>query len=283
MAVSAADVKRLREETDAPMMECKAALEEAGGDFEKAKAILREKGQAAAAKRGDRSTAAGIAWVAVGDGGDKVAGVVVECETDFVALNDRFKELVEALAHGLLTALDPAPGEKMEATVDTMINGQTIGAMLAEAVAVIRENIVLKKAIVAKAADGHAFSVYNHINTRKAASYVEHTGLRDDNVGFQIAIQVVAFPPMFLKREEVPADIIAREIEIETTRAVNEGKPDEVARKIAEGRVNKEYFQSQVLLEQPFYTDAKKKVADYVKENGGGSLRSFELFAVGAQ
>lgn len=281
MAISAADVKRLREETDAPMMECKAALEEAGGDFDKAKEILREKGQAAAAKRGDRSTAAGIAWVATA--GDKAAGVVVECETDFVALNDRFKELVETLTSGLLDALDPAPGQKMDATVETTVNGQTIASMLEAAVAVIRENIVLKKAIVAKAEEGHAFSIYNHINTRKAASWVEGTGLRDENVGFQVAIQVVAFPPKFLKREEVPADVISKEIEIETTRAVNEGKPEEVARKIAEGRVNKEYFQSQVLLEQPFYTDAKKKVGDYVKENGGGSIRSFELFSVGGQ
>lgn len=281
MAVSAADVKRLRDETDAPMMECKAALEEAGGDFDKAKEILREKGQAAAAKRGDRSTAAGIAWVAVNGDNTKVAGVVVECETDFVALNDKFKELVDSLANGLLEAVDPAPGTKQDVSADTVVNGQTISAQLEAAVAVIRENIVLKKAIVAKAAEGQTFSVYNHINTRKAASYVESTGLSDQNVGFQVAIQIVAFPPQFLNRDEVPADVIAREIEIETTRAVNEGKPEEVARKIAEGRVNKEYFQSQVLLEQPFYTDSKKKVADYVRENGGGSLRSYELFAVG--
>ncbi len=281
MAVSAADVKRLREETDAPMMECKAALEEAGGDFEKAKEILREKGQAAAAKRGDRSTAAGIGWTVVGNGGSKAAGLVVECETDFVALNEKFKEFVDTLASGLLDAANPAPGTSVELGPDAVVNGETIAAQLEKMVAIIRENIVLKKAVVSAASEGASFALYNHINTRKAAAYVEYRGGSADSA-FQVAIQAVAFPPSFLKRDDVPADVIEKETEIETTRAVNEGKPAEVARKIAEGRVNKEYFQSKVLLEQPFYIDSKKKVTDYVKENGGGEILSFQLFSVGA-
>lgn len=278
MAVSAADVKRLREETDAPMMECKAALEEAGGDFEKAKEILREKGQAAAAKRGDRGTAAGIAWTVVSGG--KAAGLVVECETDFVALNEKFKEFVETLANGLLDAANPAPGTSVELGPDAVVNGETIASQLEKMVAIIRENIVLKKAVVSAASEGASFALYNHINTRKAAAYVEHKGGSADSA-FQVAIQAVAFPPTFLKRDDVPADAIEKETEIQTNRAINEGKPADVARKIAEGRVNKEYYQEKVLLEQPFYTDSKKKVTDYVKENGGGEILSFQLFSVG--
>ena len=278
--ISAADVKRLREETDAPMMECKAALVEADGDFEKAKSILREKGQAAAAKRAGRSTSEGIAkFVAAADGKTAI-GVIVECETDFVAGNDSFKALVDKLANGMLAA--------GKAGADVVIDGEPVSAHIEAAVAVIRENIQLKKALLLTATDG-MIAVYNHHDLKKASA-VEVSGSASNlkDAGFQVAIQTVAFSPIFLKKEDVPADVIESEIRIETERAINEGKPPEIAEKAAQGRVNKEFYQAQVLLEQPMYTDAKKSVSAFLAEEGkvgGGpiSVLQFVRLQVGTE
>lgn len=258
--INAADVKRLREETDAPMMECKAALVEADGDFEKAKQILREKGQAAAAKRAGRSTSEGIAKFVVAADGKTAVGLVVESETDFVAKNDSFKELVDKLANGMLAAGAAGP--------EVVVDGEAASAHIEKAVAVIRENIVLKKAVFLKATDG-VIAVYNHHDGKKASA-VEVTGSASNlkDAGYQVAIQTVAFSPSFLKKEDVPQDVIQKEIEIETERAINEGKTKEIAEKAAQGRVNKEFYQAQVLLEQPMYTDAKKSVSAYLAEEG---------------
>lgn len=258
--INAADVKRLREETDAPMMECKAALVEADGDFEKAKQILREKGQAAAAKRAGRSTSEGIAKFVVAADGKTAVGLVVESETDFVAKNESFKELVDKLSNGMLAA--------GAAGADVVVDGEAASAHIEKAVAVIRENIVLKKAVFLKAKDG-VIAVYNHHDGKKASA-VEVSGSASNlkDAGFQVAIQTVAFSPLFLKKEDVPQDVIQKEIEIETERAINEGKTKEIAEKAAQGRVNKEFYQAQVLLEQPMYTDAKKSVSAYLAEEG---------------
>lgn len=258
--ISAADVKRLREETDAPMMECKGALEEAGGDFNKAKEILREKGQAAAAKRAGRSTSEGIAKFVVSPDGKTAIGLVIECETDFVAKNDNFKALADKLANGMLEAGAVSP--------DTLVDGETVASHIEKAIAVIRENIQLKKAELLKAGEG-VIAVYNHHDAKKASA-VEVVGAASNakDAGYQVAIQTVAFSPAFLKKEDVPQDVIENEIRIETERAINEGKPKEIAEKAAQGRVNKEFYQTQVLLEQPMYTDAKKSVSAYLAEEG---------------
>jgi elongation factor Ts len=285
MNISAKDVMRLRQETDAPMMDCKKALVEAEGDFERAKELLREKGQAAAAKKAGRSTSEGVAFVVLSDDGKKAGGVVVECETDFVAKNEDFINLVKDLAASVLDSASPAAGETVELGADDTVAGVTLADHAAKAVSTIRENIQIRKAVVAAAADGSKFAAYNHTNTNKKAAVVAMSGDASnlDEVGFQVAIQVVAFPPAFLNREGVPQDVIAKEIEIEVQRAVNEGKPEEIARKIAQGRVNKEYYQAQVLLEQPFYTEAKKTVSAWVKENASGSaeINDYIEFAVG--
>jgi len=278
--ITAQDVKRLREETDAPMMECKAALVEADGDFDKAKQILRETGKAAAAKRVGRSTSEGIAQFVVSPDGKTAVGVVIESETDFVAKNDSFKTLVAKIANGMLAA--------GSAGADVVIDGETVASHLEKAVAVIRENIVLKKAVFLTAKDG-VIAVYNHHDAKKASA-VEVSGSASNlkDAGFQVAIQTVAFPPTFLKKEDVPADVIENEIKIETERAINEGKPAEIAAKAAVGRVNKEYYQSQVLLEQMMYTDQKKSVSAYLAEEGkvgGGpiSVHQFVRLEVGAE
>ena len=278
--IDAQSVKRLRQETDAPMMECKKALVEAEGDFDRAKQILREKGQAQAAKRAGRATSEGIAAVVASEDSTKVAAIVVECETDFVARNEEFKSMVSGLVDGLLTTVDADAGETVEADQSTVVNGTSLKEHAEKAVAKIRENIRIVSAVVATAADGGKIAIYNHTNTGKAASYVEYTG-DDGDAAFQVAIHTAWGKPVFLKKEDVPQDVIKKEIEIETQRAINDGKPPEMAEKIATGRVNKEYYQTQVLNEQPFYTDTKKKVSDYAKA-AGIEIVGFRHFAVGA-
>lgn len=231
LKIDAQSVKKLRQETGAPMMECKKALVEAEGDFDRAKQILREKGQAQAAKRAGRATSEGIAAVVASEDSTKVAAIVVECETDFVARNEEFKSMVAALADGLLASVDAGPGQTVEPDLSTVVNGKSLKQHAEESVAKIRENIRIVSAVVATAADGGKIAVYNHTNTGKAASYVEYTG-DDGEAAFQVAIQAVAFPPTYLRREDVPQDLIDQEIETETQRAINEGKPADVAGKI---------------------------------------------------
>ncbi|MBX3097209.1 MAG: translation elongation factor Ts [Fimbriimonadaceae bacterium] len=270
MAINAADVKRLRDLTDAPMMECKAALEEAGGDFERAKQILREKGAAAASKRTDRATNAGIAKFVTSSDGKQAVGIVVETETDFVALNPTFRELVDKIANGLLAYSVEEVNSKAN---DLTIDGQPVADLLEQAVAVIRENIRLTKAV--KIESNGQIAVYNHRtgdaeSTQCAAVDASGDAGNVKDVAFKVAVQVVAGKPEFLKRDDVSADMIAQEIATETTRAINDGKPAEMAAKIAEGRVNKEFFKSQVLMEQPFFEDPTKSTGQWVSEAASG-------------
>ena len=270
MGISAADVKRLREETDAPMMDCKRALTEANGDFDKAKQILREAGTAAAAKKSGRATKEGIAKMVASEDGKSVAGVVVECETDFVSGNDDFKSMVNSIVKGFLSA--------KSATDQTEINGTPVATVIQDAVGKIRENIQIREMFFESTSEGQ-YAVYNH-HDGKWASYVVYTGDNAETAK-HAAIQVVAFKPTFLTKDEVPADIIEKEIATETARAVKEGKPENIAENIAKGRVNKEFFQQQVLLEQPIYNEPKSKVGDYMKANGNVELKSYRLLQVG--
>lgn len=279
MAISASDVKRLREETDAPMMECKVALEEAGGDFEKAKAILREKGQSAAAKRSGRSTSEGVAKFVVSADGKSAVGVVLESETDFVSNNEGFRKLVDTLANGLLNA----PADAVNGDVHSVsIDGKTVAELVTEGVALFRENIQLTQAVKLET-DG-AIGVYNH-HTGKQAAVVMVSGdaANAAEVATKCAIQAVAMGATYLTKAEVPQEIIAREMELETQRAINDGKPAEMAAKIAEGRVNKEFFKSQVLLEQPFLEDESKSTAQFLKEMAQGTVEvtGFKRITVG--
>ncbi|MBS1710070.1 MAG: translation elongation factor Ts [Armatimonadetes bacterium] len=267
MAISAADVKKLRDKTDAPMMDCKAALEEADGDMAKAEQILREKGKSAAAKKAGRATGEGIAKFVATDDGKSVAGVVVECETDFVAKNDDFKTMVDKLARGFLAA--------GKAGNDVVIDGKTAADIIVDAVNIIRENIQLRYSEVFTTTG--TFGVYNH-HTGKVAAMVELSGDSKNikDIGEQLGIQAVGLSATFLNKEDVPQDIIEKEIEIQTNRAIEEGKDPKMAENIARGRVNKEFYQSQVLMEQVFYADNKKNVTAYVNEEakaGGGSVK----------
>jgi len=279
MAFSAADVKKLRDETDAPMMECKAALTEADGDFAKAKDILREKGKAAAAKRADRVTKAGVVAIAL-SGDNKAAGaVVIECETDFVAKNPDFIEVANKIAEALVVS-DPGSDP-----LSVKVGSETIGSMVEGAIAKIRENIKVTRAIRLTTAGVFAKYVH-HDNTKGSIIELEGDATTILEAGHKLAIQAIAFPPAFVSKDQVPADVIAHELEVETQRAINEGKSAEIAKNIAQGRINKEYYKAVVLLEQPFYAELSKSAGDYVTEqakagNGTIGVKGYTLLAVG--
>jgi elongation factor Ts len=262
---SAQDVKKLREETDAPMMECKGALDEADGDYEKAKQILREKGKAAAQKRAGRSTAAGVVAFAPTDDGKKVGAVVVESETDFVARNEDFISTVQTIAEKIRDGVSKDSDE--------------IKHILEGAVAKIRENIKLVRAEVLKSE--HGIATYVHHDRTKGSAIVLKGGDVNDAVK-KVAVHAVAFPPQVVDKSELSQERLDAEIATETQRAINEGKPENIAKNVAQGRVNKEFVKSVVLHEQPFYIDPSKTVKEYLKENAADAQVGEALYyAVG--
>lgn len=269
---TAADVKRLRDETDAPMMECKGALEEAGGDYDRAKEILREKGKAAAGKKAGRATSAGVVAFATAADNKTVAGVVVESETDFVANNEGFVELAQNVADYVLANGAPT-GDPME---DTKMKE------FAEAiVAKFRENVQITKAVLVKS--DNPIATYLHHNKSKGSMVVSEGENAGSEAIRKIAVQTVSNPPEVVAKEELSQELLDKEIEIETKRAIDEGKDEKIAKNIAQGRVNKEYIKKVVLLEQPFYIDPSKSVAQYLAEEAkGAKITGFVYLAVGA-
>jgi elongation factor Ts len=272
MAYTAADVKRLREETDAPMMECKAALEEANGDFDRAKEILREKGKAAAGKKAGRATTAGAVALAASPDNKTVAGVVVESETDFVSKNPEFAAMVQEVADYLLANGAPAGNPMDDAKMKEFAEN---------IVAKFRENIQITKAV--RVSSDNPIHTYVHHDKTKGTIVIAE----GDNAGSEavrkVAVQVVSNPPEVVGKDELSQELLDKEIEIETKRAIDEGKDEKIARNIAQGRVNKEYIKKVVLLEQPFYIDPSKSVGQYLSEEAkGAKISSFVYLAVGS-
>jgi len=279
MEFSAADVKKLRDKTGAPMMDCKRALEEAEGDYAKAEEILREKGKAEAAKRSSRQTKAGVALFVASPDGKSVGGAVLESETDFVAMTEEFVADTERIAKAFVGS---EPGEDPSAAIS---GGMTVGQIVQAVGAQFRENVRLAQAV--RMTTNATIATYiHHDKTKAAAVEVEGTATTLAEAGHKLAIQCVAYPPRYVEKKEIPQEILDKELEIETKRAIEEGKKEDIAKNIAMGRINKEFVKSVVLLEQPFYADASKSVSDYIAEQakaGGGSIavKRFLYIAVG--
>jgi elongation factor Ts len=245
-------------------MECKTALDEANGDYDRAKEILREKGKAAAQKRAGRSTAAGVVAFAATPDNLTVGGVVLESETDFVARNEDFIAIAQQIA---------------EIVRDSeVVDEAKINEIVESAVAKIRENIKVSQRV--RISEGKPVLTYIHHDKTKGAAIIVD-GPASDEVR-KVAIQVVSNPPEVLSKDQLSQEKLDKEIETETQRAINEGKSEEIARNIARGRVNKEFIKKAVLLEQPFYVDPSKSVAQYLAESAKGStLTGFYYLAVG--
>jgi elongation factor Ts len=269
MAYTAADVKKLRELTQAGMMDCKKALDETDGDFDKAVELLRVKGAAKAAKRGaERETSAGLVAHA--------PGVLVELksETDFVAKNDDFIATAQKIADAAAEA-KPADVEALKAV---SVGDQTVAGIVEGLAVSIGEKIELGQYVYF---DG---PVVAYLHKRAAdlppavGVLVEYDG--DADAARTAAMQVAAMRPQYLTREEVPADIVAKEREIGAATAREEGKPEQIVDKIAEGRLNG-FFKEVVLLEQASVTENKKTVKA-VLDASGTTLKRFARFEVGA-
>ncbi|NYG56375.1 translation elongation factor Ts [Nocardioides perillae] len=267
---SAADVKKLRELTSAGMMDCKKALEEAEGDFDKAVELLRVKGAAKAAKRGaEREASAGL--VATSGG----ALVELKCETDFVAKGEDFV----AVAQKIADAAAEAKAGDVEALKAVPLDGKTVGEVVEGLAITIGEKIELGQVAYF---DGTSVT-YMH---KRAADLPPAVGVLvefegdDEDAARGAAMQIAAMRPQYLTRDEVPADVVAKEREIAEATSREEGKPEQAIAKITEGRLNG-FFKDVVLLEQPSVTESKKSVKA-VLDAAGVTVTRFVRFEVGA-
>ena len=267
--IAAADVKKLRDATSAGMMECKKALEESGGDFDKAVEILRISGAAKAAKRGAERTASNGIVAASGN-----TLVELLCETDFVAKGDDFQTLANAVA-----AAAAGVGANDAAVLGevTIADGRTVNAAIAELAGVIGEKLELGR--VATFAAPTALYLHRRSSDLppQVGVIVAYTG--DEAAARAAAMQVAAMRPQFLTRDDVPADVVANERHIAEETAKEEGKPEAAMPKIIEGRVNA-FFKDSVLLEQPIVVDNKKNV-EQVLADSGTKVTGFARFEPG--
>jgi elongation factor Ts len=267
--VSAADVKRLREATGAGMMDSKKALEEAGGDFDKAVEVLRIKGAKSLGKRAERTAANGL--VASTDG----ALIELNCETDFVAKNDQFQQLGDQIA-AAAAANKSASSEDLAAA--TLPDGKTVQQTIDALATVIGEKLVLGRVAVF---DGPT-TVYLH---KRASDLPPSVGVLVAFTGDDVdaargaAMQVAAMRPQYVSRDDIPADVVEHERRIAEATAREEGKPEAALPKITEGRVTG-FYKQVVLLDQPSVQDQKKTVKQ-VLADAGVTLTRFARFEVG--
>lgn len=257
MAVTIADITKLRTMTGAGMMDCKNALTEAGNDFDKAVEIIRKKGQAIAAKRSDRQAAEGCV-LAKADGGF-AAVLALKCETDFVAKNADFIALTESILN-VAMANKPASLDELKA-LD--INGRTVAELVTDRSGITGEKMELD---YYEFVTGGTTTAYIHPGNKLAAI----VSFKEEGVAYDvihgIAMQVAAMSPIALDRDAVPAKIVETELEIGRDKARQEGKPENMLDRIAQGRLNK-FFQESTLLEQIYIMDNKTVIKDMLKAN----------------
>jgi len=258
MAISAADVNKLRQMTGAGMMDCKKALTEANGDFDAAIDVLRKQGQKVAAKRADRDATEGLVIAKTNANSTVGVLVCVNCETDFVAKNADFTAMAErmtaiALEKGI-SSLEALKGAAYDS------NGMTIAEKLIEQTGVIGEKIDVSACSEVKAPFVYA---YNHPGN-KVASLVGLNKAGFEVAAKDVAMQVAAMGPVALDKASTPQSVIDKELEIGKELAIQEGKPADMAEKIAQGRLNK-FFKESTLLAQEFIKDNKMSVEQYLK------------------
>ena len=270
MAITAAMVKELREKTGAGMMDCKKALVETNGDMSAAIDWLRERGIAKAAKKSDRVAAEGLCSVAIE--GNTAVIFELNSETDFVAKNEQFLTLLDKLGN-ILVANKPAT---VEEALAINVDGTTVDAMLIEATSTIGEKITLRRLTVVEKADNEFFGSYLHMGGRIAALTVVEG---KEEVAKDAAMHAAAINPQYLTVEQVPAEVVAKEREILTQEALNEGKPANIVEKMVEGRIRK-FLADVCMLEQPFVKDGDVTVAKYAANNGS-TIKSFIRLEVG--
>ncbi len=256
--ISAADVKKLRDMTGAGMMDCKKALQEAEGDFQKAVEILRKKGQKVANKRADRETNEGLAIGAVSDDKKKAYMVAVGCETDFVARTEDFSNAVKRI---LDTAIKTDSADIEALKQQTTEAGLTVEQEITELSGKTGEKVLL---LFYGRVEGEYAGVYNHFNGTNAA-IASFNKVIPEEAAKDILMQIASMKPIALDVDDVPEEVKQKELEIGKESAMNEGKPENIAEKIAQGRLKK-FLDENTLLNQKFIKDNKITVRDYLKQ-----------------
>nr|WP_321406214.1 translation elongation factor Ts [uncultured Carboxylicivirga sp.] len=275
MAITAADVSKLRKATGAGMMDCKKALTEAEGDFEKAVEIIRKKGQAIASKRADRDATEGVVLSKVTEDGKNGAIIVLNCETDFVAKNESFV----AFATSILDAAIAAGATDIEAVKALDLDGRPVQELITEQTGVIGEKIDLS-AFDTVAAE--SVVAYIHPGNKLATLVGFNQAGFDVQVGRDVAMQAAAMAPVALDENSVPADVKEKELEIGKEMARNEGKPEAMLEKIAMGRLSK-FFKESTLLNQAFVKDNKLSIKQYLDGASKGlTAVDFKRFSLDA-
>lgn len=264
MAISAADVKKLRDLTNAGMMDCKKALEETGGDMEKAKLLLREKGLADAAKRAHRTTSEGVVKVVEND--QAVALAELNSETDFVARNEMFQKFADDVADYVLNADNDVTGEADFS--------DDMKAKLKEIISTIGENITVGKCARMKKSAGKYIATYVHGGGRiasmvqfdiSAPAAAEKSEFQD--YAKDVAMQVASMAPVALDRDSVPESVVEEQKNILRKQAADSGKPSEIVEKMLDGQINK-FFKEITLVDQAYIKDNKMTITQLTKDTG---------------
>lgn len=270
MAITAAQVKELRERTGAGMMECKKALVEADGDIEKALEEMRKSGAAKADKKADRVAAEGVVLVKVSDDNKKAAMVEINCETDFVAKDENFKGFADLVVSTALAHNISDTDSLMAASTDS----GTIDEKRRELIAKIGENIQIRR-IEIVSSEG---SLGAYVHGGRIGVVVNLSNDKSD-LAKDVAMHIAASNPIVVSRDDVPEDVINKEKEIFSAQAAQSGKPAEIIEKMVTGRINK-FLDEVSLLGQPFVKDPNTKVGQLLKSEGA-EVHAFTRFVVG--
>ena len=271
MNISASMVKELREKTGAGMMDCKKALVETNGDMEKAIDYLREKGISKAAKKAERIAAEGLSNIYIK--GNEAVVVELKSETDFVAKNAEFKELVDKIGNTILENNVTS----MEEALNTKCGDETINDLIVNATAKIGEKISLRRFEKVTKTDSQVFGSYLHMGGKISSLTVIEGG--NEEVARDVAMQAAAMRPQYINIESVPAEDLEREKAVIKEQVINEGKKPEFADKIVEGRIRK-FYEETVLEEQAFIKDSGLTVKSYL-ENNNATLVKLVKYEVG--
>jgi len=275
MAISASDVMKLRKATGAGMMDCKAALAEAEGDFDRAIEIIREKGKLVANKRADRDATEGAVLAKVSDDKKFGALVVLNCETDFVAKNEGFVAFTEKILD-LAIANKPADLDALKA-LD--MDGRSVETHVTEQTGIIGEKLELSAYETVEAEDAIA---YIHPGNKLATLVGFSKEVADEHVAKDVAMQVAAMAPVAVDKDDVPAEIVDQELKIAKEKFRQEGKPENMLDKIAQGALNK-FFKDSTLMNQTYVKDGKISIREFLSANDKGlTVTGFKRFSLNA-
>lgn len=276
MSISAKDVKALREQTGAGMMDCKKALTEADGDMEAAVEILRKKGQKISEKRADREASEGLIVTKISDDGKSAAALEINCETDFVARNEDFEDKANKFVN---LAFENKVND-VDALLKLQMNGLSVADHLKDMVGKIGEKIEISRTVYVDS-EGTIVS-YIHPGNQLGV-LVEFDGeLNDEGIGKDVAMQVAAMNPLAVTRDGVDSSVVEKELEIAKQQLLNEGKPENIAEKAAQGKLRR-FYEERVLLEQKFVKDNSLSVKEYLEQNDAPLVKSFHRLQLGEE